>query len=497
MEARILFEEMLARHPDYVVAGAARMGGVESRARHARDAARVGRVSGPRAGNVRRTGPESGERRHRWPPLRGSTVVVARGRRRSARARRAARREPPAGTVPRRRVARERAGVRVPVAGRGLAGAAVVGVNPTRRGAELARDINHTDCQLIVTDGSMAPLLDGIPLDVPPERIFDIDGPAWAASCATAAQAVARGEFDATAAPDPETLFALLFTSGSTGAPKAVRMTQGRAAACRRERDVHAERRALLRDAALPRQRARTRTSSPRCDPARRSRCGASSRRRPSSRRAALRRDVLQHGRARAQPHPLDTRDRRTIATTRSSTCSDPRRRPPTCARFASASERPYRGLRLERERHHPRSGSGVAEGLARSAARRYRRRDPRSGDGRGAAAGALRRERQAAERGRRDRRARQPQRGVALRGLLQQPRGRRRAHPQRLVLVGRPRLPRRSRRVLVRRPQRRLDPGRRRELRGRAGRAHPRPVSRAPTAWPCTRCPTAGPATR
>ena len=114
--------------------------------------------------------------------------------------------------------------------GAGLAGAAVVGVNPTRRGAELARDINHTDCQLIVTDGSLAPLLDGIPLDVPPERIFDIDGPAWAASCATAAQAVARGEFDATAVPDPETLFALLFTSGSTGAPKAVRMTQGRAA---------------------------------------------------------------------------------------------------------------------------------------------------------------------------------------------------------------------------------------------------------------------------
>ena len=114
--------------------------------------------------------------------------------------------------------------------GAGLAGAAVVGVNPTRRGAELARDINHTDCQLIVTDGSLAPLLHGIPLDVPPDRIFDIDGSAWAASCATAAEAVARGESDATAVPDPETLFALLFTSGSTGAPKAVRMTQGRAA---------------------------------------------------------------------------------------------------------------------------------------------------------------------------------------------------------------------------------------------------------------------------
>ena len=64
--------------------------------------------------------------------------------------------------------------------GAGLAGAAVVGINPTRRGAELARDINHTDCQLIITDGSMRPLLEGIPLDLPAERILDIDTPAWA-----------------------------------------------------------------------------------------------------------------------------------------------------------------------------------------------------------------------------------------------------------------------------------------------------------------------------
>ena len=58
--------------------------------------------------------------------------------------------------------------------GAGLAGAAVVGINPTRRGAELARDINHTDCQLIVTDGSMLPLLDGIPLDLAADRILDM-----------------------------------------------------------------------------------------------------------------------------------------------------------------------------------------------------------------------------------------------------------------------------------------------------------------------------------
>ncbi len=33
-----------------------------------------------------------------------------------------------------------------------LLGAALVGINPTRRGAELARDISHTDCEIILTE---------------------------------------------------------------------------------------------------------------------------------------------------------------------------------------------------------------------------------------------------------------------------------------------------------------------------------------------------------
>jgi fatty-acyl-CoA synthase len=114
--------------------------------------------------------------------------------------------------------------------GAGLAGAAVVGINPTRRGAELARDINHTDCQVIVTDDSLLSLLDGIPLDLTSDRILDIGSASYAEALASAAGAVSRGALDSVAVPDPETLFALLFTSGSTGAPKAVRMTQGRAA---------------------------------------------------------------------------------------------------------------------------------------------------------------------------------------------------------------------------------------------------------------------------
>jgi fatty-acyl-CoA synthase len=76
----------------------------------------------------------------------------------------------------------------------------------------------------------MLPLLDGIELDVAPDRILDIDGAGWAAALARAAEAIARGDANPVPAPDEDTLFALLFTSGSTGAPKAVRMTQGRAA---------------------------------------------------------------------------------------------------------------------------------------------------------------------------------------------------------------------------------------------------------------------------
>src|SRR5690348_776615 len=53
-----------------------------------------------------------------------------------------------------------------------LAGATVVGVNPTRRGAELARDITHTECQLIVTEPAYLPLLDGLETGVEADRVL-------------------------------------------------------------------------------------------------------------------------------------------------------------------------------------------------------------------------------------------------------------------------------------------------------------------------------------
>jgi fatty-acyl-CoA synthase len=106
--------------------------------------------------------------------------------------------------------------------GAALSGSVVVGINPTRRGEELARDIRHTDCALVLTDADHAPLLDGLDLRAP---VVLVDGDDWSAQVAAHRDAPLPTDL-----PGPDALYLLLFTSGSTGAPKAVQMTQGRAA---------------------------------------------------------------------------------------------------------------------------------------------------------------------------------------------------------------------------------------------------------------------------
>lgn len=114
------------------------------------------------------------------------------------------------------------------LAGAALAGAVVVGVNPTRRGEELAADIRRTDCRLLVTDSSQRALVDGLDLGLRPDGLLDVDDEAYRARVEAAR--AGTGTHPMRPEPGPDDLFLLIFTSGSTGGPKAVRMTQGRAA---------------------------------------------------------------------------------------------------------------------------------------------------------------------------------------------------------------------------------------------------------------------------
>ncbi|MEV3902863.1 long-chain-fatty-acid--CoA ligase FadD17 [Mycobacterium sp. NPDC050551] len=98
-----------------------------------------------------------------------------------------------------------------------MTGLVPVGLNPTRRGAALARDIDRADCQLVLADDA-GPVPDGV-------EFVDVASAAWADE--VAAQQGTPVRF-ADIAPDD--LYMLIFTSGTSGEPKAVRVTNEKVA---------------------------------------------------------------------------------------------------------------------------------------------------------------------------------------------------------------------------------------------------------------------------
>ncbi|MEY2424071.1 MAG: fatty-acyl-CoA synthase [Acidimicrobiaceae bacterium] len=103
--------------------------------------------------------------------------------------------------------------------GAALSRSVVVGLNHTRRDEHLWRDIEHTRVGLIITEPRHLPLLDSIKDRLPSTLISDDDLPA-----AIAAQSAEDPGIE----PDAGSRWALIFTSGTSSAPKAVICTQRR-----------------------------------------------------------------------------------------------------------------------------------------------------------------------------------------------------------------------------------------------------------------------------
>jgi len=125
-----------------------------------------------------------------------------------------------------------------------LAGAVLVALNPVRRGTALARDVTRTDCQYVLAEPSYAALLPA--MDVPvlclprgddppgtprslPRGDEPFSPPGTPRTTLGGLELPGHAPLDAAPAAADDLLM-LIFTSGTSGEPKAVRCTHGKIA---------------------------------------------------------------------------------------------------------------------------------------------------------------------------------------------------------------------------------------------------------------------------
>jgi fatty-acyl-CoA synthase len=110
------------------------------------------------------------------------------------------------------------------MAAAGLGGYVLCGINTTRRGAGLLTDIRRADCQILLIDPDHLALLEG--LDLSGVTVLDVTSRRYLEAVEAAPPLVPHHEVG------PADTLMMIFTSGTSGDPKAVRFAHAAAILC-------------------------------------------------------------------------------------------------------------------------------------------------------------------------------------------------------------------------------------------------------------------------